>query len=106
MSDNGILTVVGVFVAIVGVLGHLYSMVFNLRKQVREEMDKQMTEIKLRIDGVQIMLQADRTLREETRVNTERELGRTVKYEDMRREIDRLLSEFDKRFHQGSIRRN
>lgn len=112
VSDNVILTVIGVFVAIIGAVGHLYSMIFDLRKQVREEMSERMAEINRQIVVLQTMLQSDRQLREETRVATERELGRTVKHDDLQRATDRLLGEIrdvksiagGRDFHRGPTR--
>lgn len=93
MSDGVILTVIGTFVAVFGGIAHLYSMVFDIRRQVNDEMDKRLAEFNRKMDVLQGMLQADRQLREETRVINERELGRTVKHDDLQRIADRLLGE-------------
>lgn len=93
VTDTVLLTVIGLFVGLFGTVGHLYTMVFDLRKQVREEMNERMTEIIRKMDNFTTMIQADRQLREETRVTTERELGRTVKHDDLQRATASIMDE-------------
>lgn len=57
------------------------------------EMNANTTEHNRKMDAIVSMLQADRQLREETRVQTERELGRTVKQDDLQRATASIMSE-------------
>lgn len=92
-QDAATLTVIGLFFSAFASVGYLYTMVLNLRKEVGAQMDEGKTEFSRRMDILQAMLQADRQLREETRVATERELGKTVKHDDLQRATDRIMGE-------------